>query len=136
MALRVTRPPGRGAGLRDSPHAWLAAVLSATVLLAGLAMALPPDPTWLPLLLGTLASVPVPAWLVGLRRWTPLAQRWPLGSWITAVVAAHVAAGLVYTAARFALTGGVGAWTVPLLWPTLLVADAGCALALWPCPFP
>lgn len=137
-AGRGARTPSaqRGrAGPRGSPYPWLAGALAATLLLAGLALTWRPGQAGVPLLLGALASVPLPAWLLGLRRWTCLGQGWSRGAWVAAVLAGYVGIGLLYSAARLALTGSVGALTVPLLWPTLLVADAGCALGWWGCVF-
>lgn len=114
---------------------WLAAAVGATVVLAILAMSLPNSLGWLSLLVGTLASLPMLAWFLALRRWTHFAEGWPDFRWHASALLAYVIIGIAYAGVRWGVTGSVGAYTVPLMWPALLVIDAGCALDAWTCAF-
>lgn len=122
--------PGRTASGRASPYLWLGAAAGATLVLVVVALVLPTGLAGLSWFLGALASIPMLAWFLALRRLTRLGEGWSRTTWGAAALLAYLAVGLVYSLGRLAVFGAVGAWTVPLFWPSLAVVDLAYALDL------
>lgn len=123
------RPGGTAPG-RASPYLWLAAAAGATLALAAVALSLPEAFGGFAWLLGLLASLPVVAWFLALRRLTGLGEGWSRTTWGAVALLAYLAVGLAYSLGRLAVLGTVGAWLVPLFWPSLAVVDLAYALDL------